>query len=80
MAATLEWLACEDEASEACERHGLARLQLAVAAAGFIPALLLAGALLTRSRRLGIAALIGAIALYATWAVLADAAVHGGTI
>ena len=77
VAGLIEWLACDVEGSEACERQGLAQLQLAVAAAAVAPSLAVAVALVARKRRTGILALVIAIVLYGTWALLADAAVHG---
>jgi hypothetical protein len=77
VAGLIEWLACEVESSEACERHGLAQLQLAVAAAAVAPSLAVAVSLVARKRRTGFLALVIAVVLYGTWAILADAAVHG---
>ena len=76
-AGLVEWLACEVESSEACERHELAQLQLAVAIAAIAPTLVLAVALPTGKRRATLLGLATAVVFYATWAVLADAAVHG---
>jgi len=76
-AGLIDWLACDVEPSEACERHELARLQLGVAAAGAIPSIVVAGALVARKRLAGVLALVLAVLFYGTWAVLADAAVHG---
>lgn len=77
VAGLIEWLACDVESSEACERHGLAQLQLTVATAAIAPSLALAVAVLTRKRRTALLGLAAAIAFDAAWAVLADAAVHG---
>jgi hypothetical protein len=76
-AGLIDWLACDVESSEACERHEVVRLQLGVAAAAGVPAIVLAGALVAHRRLTGVLALVLAVILYGTWAVLADAAVHG---
>jgi hypothetical protein len=75
--AVIDWLACDVESSEACERQGLARLQLGVAWLGLVPGLAFAVAAVAWRRRAMIVSLAVAISVYATWAVLADAAVHG---
>ncbi len=76
-AAWVDWFACRVDSSGACERHGLARLQLVVAAAAGVPAMVLAGALIARKRRTGILALALSVILYGMWALLVDGAVHG---
>jgi hypothetical protein len=73
----IDWLACEENTSEACTRQGLADVQHAVAWVGLVPALAFTFAFLTGRRRLAMLALAAAVAVYVTWAVLADAAVHG---
>jgi hypothetical protein len=52
----------------------LGRLQLVVAAAAVVPAIVLAGALIARKRRTGILALALSVILYGTWAFLVAAA------
>lgn len=76
-AGIINWLACESEGTEACGRKDLAELQYGVAWAGLVPALVFSVAFLTRRRRTSLAAFLVAVAVYAAWALLADAAVHG---
>jgi hypothetical protein len=73
----IDWLACEEETSEACTRQDLADSQHVLAWVGLVPALVFTLAFLTRRRRLAWPALAAAVAVYAAWALLADAAVHG---
>jgi hypothetical protein len=76
-AGTLDWLACESEPSAACDRQALAHTQFVVgwAAAGV---LLTAGTLqFWRNRVVAAIAFLLAAATVVTWALLADAAVHG---
>jgi hypothetical protein len=73
----IDWLACENDTSEACARQGLAHAQQVVAWAGAVPALTFTIAYLTGRRRLAWLALAAAVAVYVTWGLLADAAVHG---
>jgi hypothetical protein len=73
----IDWLACENDTSEACTRQALADAQHAVSLAGIVPAVVFAFAFLTGRRRLAWAALAAAVAVYIAWALLADAAVHG---
>jgi hypothetical protein len=74
VAAWLDWAVCNVESSVACESRGLGRLQLVVAAAAVVPAIVLAGALIARKRRTGILALALSVILYGTWAFLVAAA------
>lgn len=77
LAAVIDWLACDTEPSQACDRKDLARLQLQVALVGLAPSLAFALAWIGGWRRLALAMFILAVGAYLTWAVLADAAVHG---
>jgi hypothetical protein len=76
-AVVLDWLTCESGPSEACDRKDLARLQLQIAVAGLIPSLAFAFAWIGGWRRVAVATFILAVGAYLTWAVVADAAVHG---
>ncbi len=76
-AGVVEWLACDERSSEACDRQDLATLQFQLALVGLVPAVLLGVAIVTRRRWLTWALLAVAAATYLTWAVLADAAHHG---
>jgi hypothetical protein len=76
-AAVLDWLACESGPSEACDRKHLARLQLQVAVVGLAPVFAFAVAWIGGWRRVAVAMLVVAAWTYLTWALLADAAVHG---
>lgn len=73
----VDWLACENDTSEACGRQDLAHVQWAVAWIGLAPTLLFAVAFASRRRRLATVAFVTAAATYLAWAVLADAAHHG---
>jgi hypothetical protein len=73
----IDWLACENDTSEACARQDLASLQQVVAWIGLLPAVLFSVAFLWGRQRLAWIALALAVGAYAAWAVLADAAVHG---
>ncbi len=70
-------LACDTPGSQACERQSLATLQVYVAAAGLVPLGLVALAAWRGRTRSAWRWLIVALLVYATWAVLNDAAVHG---
>jgi hypothetical protein len=73
----IDWLACESEGSAACDRQSLAHAQVIV---GWIAAgvLLVSGALQFWRRGVVAAiALVFAAASVVTWALMADAAVHG---
>lgn len=76
-AAVVDWLACESGPSQACDRKDLARLQLQIAVVGLAPIFAFALAWIGGWRRVAAAMLILAVGTYLTWAVLADAAVHG---
>jgi hypothetical protein len=76
-AAVLDWLACESGGSEACDRKHLARLQLQVAVVGLALIFAFAVAWIGGWRRVAVAMFVLAAGTYLTWAVLADAAVHG---
>jgi hypothetical protein len=76
-AVVLDWLTCESGPSEACDRKDLARLQLQIAVAGLVPSLAFAFAWIGGWRRVAVATFILAVGAYLTWAVVADAAVHG---
>jgi hypothetical protein len=75
-ALAIDWLACENQGTPACERKELARAQLYVALAGLVPALLLAVDTWRGSRRAFVWLALGLV-VYAVWGLLADAAVHG---
>jgi hypothetical protein len=71
-----KWLACENEGSEACGRKPLADAQFMVACIGIAPAILLVWDTFRSNRRALLWLGLGA-AIYVTWAVLLDAAIHG---
>jgi hypothetical protein len=75
--ATWNWLACENEGTEACRRQELASTQLTVAIVGIAPALALVVATALGRRWLAAVALALGLAIYIAWAVLLDAAIHG---
>ena len=77
LAWAIDWLACENDTSEACARQDLARLEHVVAWIGLAPAVAFAVGFATRRRRGARIALAATIATYAAWGLLADAAVHG---
>ena len=78
MAATaVDWLACENEGTEACGRQDLASTQQVVAIIGLIPAIVLVVAGARGNQRLTVLALLVGLPLYVGWAILVDAAVHG---
>jgi hypothetical protein len=77
VANAVNWLACENEGSEACERQDLASTQLVVAIAGLAPAIVLVVAAARGNRRITALALVVGVPLYLGWAILVDAAVHG---
>jgi hypothetical protein len=76
-AGTWKWLACENEGTEACGRADLAFAQFVLAIVGFVPALTLVIAAVLGKRWLVVAALAVGLPLYAVWAVMLDAAIHG---
>jgi hypothetical protein len=76
-AAVLDWLACESGGSEACDRTELAQLQLQIAVVGLAPSMAFAVAWIGGWRRVAVATFGLAVGTYLTWAVVADAAVHG---
>ena len=77
VAAVVNWLACENEGSEACGRQDLASAQFDLAVIGFVPALVLMVAAALGRRRTAAVALAVGVPLYLAWAFLLDAAVHG---
>jgi hypothetical protein len=77
VAGVVNWLACENEGSEACSRQGLACAQFIVATIGLVPALLLVVAAALPKRRLAVLALAVGVPVYLAWAFLTDAAIHG---
>ena len=77
VATIVDWLACENEGSFACERQDLASTQQMVAIAGLVPAIVLVVAVARGNRRLTALALVVGVPLYVGWAILVDAAVHG---
>jgi hypothetical protein len=72
----VQWLACENEGTEACSRQSLADVVPMVAVAGLLPAILLVWDA-WRGRRRALIWLAVGLAVYAFWAILLDAAVHG---
>lgn len=72
-----DMLACENEGTPTCARQDLASTALALAVVGLVPASLLVLAALLGKRRLAAAAGLVGTALYLTWALFLDAAVHG---
>ncbi len=74
---TVQWLACENEGTEACARTDLALATYVLAIVGLVPAVVLLLAALFSKRRLAIGALAFGVLLYLSWALLLDAAVHG---
>jgi hypothetical protein len=77
VAAAWNWVACENEGSEACGRQQIAATQLIVALVGVVPAVaLVVTVALGRRRFAGVVLSVG-VATYAAWAVLLDAAIHG---
>jgi hypothetical protein len=74
---TAQWLACENEGTEACARADLALATYVLAIVGLVPAVVLLLAALFSKRRLAIGALAVGVLLYLAWALLLDAAVHG---
>jgi hypothetical protein len=77
VAGVLNWLACENEGSEACSRQDLASAQFVLAMIGLVPALVLVVAAALSKRRMAILALSVGVPLYFAWAILMDAAIHG---
>ena len=77
VAGVVNWLACENEGTEACSRQDLASAQFILAIIGLVPALVLVIAAGLRKRRLAVLALAVGVPLYLAWAILMDAAVHG---
>jgi hypothetical protein len=73
----VNWLACENEGTPACDRQDLAFAQYVVAIVGIVPALALVVAAALQKRRLAMLALAVGIPTYLAWAVLLDAAEHG---
>jgi hypothetical protein len=76
-ASVINWLACDVESSEMCDRQDLATLQFQVALAGLLPTLAFAVAVVARRRYTALLMLVVAAGTYLAWAVLADAAHHG---
>lgn len=77
VAGVVNWLACENEGSEACSRQDLASAQFIVAMVGLVPALVLVVAAALSSRRMAVLALALGVSVYLAWAFLMDAAIHG---
>ena len=77
VAGVSNWLACENQGTEACSRQDLAHAQFILAVIGLFPALVLVvGAALGKKRVVALALAVG-VPLYLAWALLLDAAVHG---
>lgn len=77
VAGVVDWLACENEGTPACDRQDLAFAQYMLALVGLVPAVVLVVAAALRTRRLAALALAIGVPLYIVWAILLDAAVHG---
>lgn len=77
VAGVVNWLACENEGSEACGRQDLAFAQFILAMIGLVPALALVVAAALPRRRIAALALAVGVPVYLAWAVLMDAAIHG---
>jgi hypothetical protein len=77
VAAVVNWLACENEGTEACSRQDLASAQLLLAMIGLLPALVLVVATALSKRRIAVLALAVGVPVYLAWALLMDAAIHG---
>jgi hypothetical protein len=77
VAGIVNWLACENEGTEACSREDLAFAQFILAAIDLVPALALAVAAALANRRMAALALAVGVPVYLAWAVLMDAAIHG---
>jgi hypothetical protein len=72
------FVAClESTGTDACGRKDLATVQLIVACVAFIPVLTLVYGVWVGRTRLAWFALANTVAVYALWALLNDAAVHG---
>jgi hypothetical protein len=72
----VQWLACENEGTEACSRESLAEAAVMIAVAGLLPAILLVWDA-WRGRRRALVWLAVGVAVYVAWALVLDAAVHG---
>jgi hypothetical protein len=77
VAGVVNWLACENEGTEACSRQDLASAQFILAMIGLVPALVLVVAAALGKRRMAVLALSVGVPLYVAWAILMDAAIHG---
>jgi hypothetical protein len=77
VAGAVNWLACENQGTPACDRQDLAFGQFILAMIGLVPALLLVVAVAVRKRWVATVALAVGVPLYLAWALLLDAAVHG---
>ena len=77
VAGVVNWLACENEGTEACSRQDLASAQFILAMIGLVPALVLVVAAAFGRKRMAALALAVGVPLYLAWAFLMDAAVHG---
>ena len=77
VAAVVNWLACENEGTEACSRQDLASAQFVLAMIGLVPALVLVVAAALGKKRTAVLALTVGVPVYLAWAVLMDAAIHG---
>lgn len=77
VAGVVNWLACENQGTEACSRQDLAFAQFILAMIGLVPALALVVAAALPNRRMAALALSVGVPVYLAWAVLMDAAIHG---
>jgi hypothetical protein len=77
VAGAVNWLACENEGTPACDRQDLAFGQFVLAVIGLVPAFVLVVAVAVQKKWLAALALAVGVPLYFAWAVLLDAAVHG---
>jgi hypothetical protein len=71
------YVSCDEVTSDACDLRGLARAQLVVAVGGLVPALGMALAASRKRNALALVCFALAALVYAVWAFLNDAAVHG---
>jgi hypothetical protein len=77
VAGAVNWLACENEGTPACDRQDLAFGQFVLAMIGLVPAFVLVVAVAVQKKWLATLALGVGLPLYFAWALLLDAAVHG---
>jgi len=76
VAGAVNWRACENQGTPACDRQDLGFGQFILAMIGLVP-LLLVVAVAVRKRWVATVALAVGVPLYLAWALLLDAAVHG---